>query len=141
MTTASGLVFEVVLAFVETGRPFLDSSEPSDACTITEIDLMKDFGIGKVLCPEKMDDEANIKRQNKCRTDIKSRLIRRQSQIGVLVPLKWCGVFDMLRSGIFKIHEAKEGLWKTDERTFSFRTRRILDRHFPPKSDSWFESE
>jgi hypothetical protein len=47
--TKSEHVFEVVLAFVETVRQLLDDLESTNACSINEIDLVKDFGIRKVL--------------------------------------------------------------------------------------------
>jgi hypothetical protein len=69
------LIFEAVLAFLETLDRLLDGPEPNDACSINEINLMKGFGIGKVLSPENMDEGGDFDRQEKCEKYIKSRLI------------------------------------------------------------------
>jgi hypothetical protein len=47
--TGSGLVFEAVLAFLETVRQLLDGSESNDTFFINKIDLVRDFGIGKIF--------------------------------------------------------------------------------------------
>jgi hypothetical protein len=39
-TIGSRLVFEAVLAFLETVRPLLDGLDPNDVCSINGIDLV-----------------------------------------------------------------------------------------------------
>jgi hypothetical protein len=49
--------------------------EPNEACHINGIDLVRDFGIAKILEPKKIDSSVDFERHNEYETYLKSSLI------------------------------------------------------------------